>query len=392
MATVTAKAASTSKRTAKTAAASKRSAKTASTPNRSAKTAAGSSRTAKTTPTGKRTSPARTRKRSDAPAEPAAPEQRAAAGKAARATTPLEAHAEFQPASQRDPVALLLSQAKTRVPDLVPIRHGRMLASPFAFYRGAALVMAADLKQTPTSGLRTQLAGMPPLQLRAYLPDTVTTLMRRPCPSCSPRASTEHSRLPPSLHTYRTAMRDFAAQTILTVWYQHLEIEQAIADYKATLTAGKSKERKARFKATEAALAKAHTRDSLQAIGKLTAVVDGKRQIINNPPLVIRGENMTDTDPDVLFGRLRALLASYSKTLESDRRYLLDHFTLTDIAQKVVGVGSVGTRAWILLLESGFRKGPCCCRPRRLDLRPLQATQANRSTATKGSASLPVST
>ena len=160
-----------------------------------------------------------------------------------------------------------------------------------------------------------------------------------------------------AVEAYRTAMRDFAAKTILTVWYQHLEIEQAIAEYKATLTAGKAKERKARFKATEAALAKAHTRDSLQAIGKLTAVVDGKRQIINNPPLVIRGEDMTDMDSDLLFDRLRALVASYRKTLQSDRRQLLDHFTLTDIAQKVVGVGSVGTRAWILLLESGFEKG-----------------------------------
>ena len=145
MATVTAKTAS-SKRTAKTAATSDRSTKTASTPNRSAKTAATSSRTAKTTPTAKRTSAARARKRSDPQAELVAPEQRAAAGKAARATTPLEAHAEFQPASQRDPVALLLGQAKTRVPDLVPIRHGRMLVSPFTFYRGAALVMASDLE------------------------------------------------------------------------------------------------------------------------------------------------------------------------------------------------------------------------------------------------------
>ena len=132
-----------------------------------------------------------------------------------------------------------------------------------------------------------------------------------------------------------------------------MEIEQALAGYKASLTAGKSKERKARFKATEAALAKAHTRDSLQAIEKLTAVVDGKRQIMSNPPLVIRGEDMTDMDTDVLFDRLRGLLINYRKTLQSDRRRLLDQFTLTDIAQKVVGVGSVGTRAWILLLEAG---------------------------------------
>jgi uncharacterized protein (DUF2252 family) len=160
-----------------------------------------------------------------------------------------------------------------------------------------------------------------------------------------------------AVETYRTAIRDFAAQPILTVWYQHLEIEQAIAEYKATLTAGKSKERKARFKATEAALAKAHTRDSLQAIEKLTAVVDGKRQIIKSPPLVIPLEDMIDIDPDEARRRLGALLAGYRKTLQSDRRILLDHFTLTDIAHKVVGVGSVGTRAWILLLESGVEAG-----------------------------------
>jgi hypothetical protein len=148
-------------------------------------------------------------------------------------------------------------------------------------------------------------------------------------------------------------MKAFAAQPILTVWYAHLEIEQAIADYKATLSGRKLKERKARLKATESALAKARTRDSLQAIGKLTNVVDGKRRIISNPPLIIRFEDMTDLDPDTLFDRLRGLVANYGKTLQSDRRLLLDHFTLTDIAHKVVGVGSVGTRAWILLLEAG---------------------------------------
>jgi uncharacterized protein (DUF2252 family) len=388
MATVTAKTASASKRTAKsaatsnrsskTAATSNRSTKTASTPNRSAKKAATSSRTAKTPPTAKRTSTAPTRKRSDAQAELVAPEQRAAAGKAARATTPLEAHAEFQPASQRDPVALLLSQAKTRVPELVPIRHGRMLVSPFTFYRGAALVMASDLESTPTPDLRTQLCGdahlsnfgaygSPERRLVFDINDFDETLpgpfewdIKRLAASFVIAGRNNgftkkqyRKATLAAVEAYRTAMRDFAAQTILTVWYQHLEIEQAIADYKATLTAGKSKERKARFKATEAALAKAHTRDSLQAIGKLTAVVDGKRQIINNPPLVIRGEYMTDMDSDLVFDRLRALVASYRKTLQSDRRHLLDHFTLTDIAHKVVGVGSVGTRAWILLLESG---------------------------------------
>ena len=310
------------------------------------------------------------------------PEERVAAGKAARKETPLEAHADFTPAESRDPVGLLLSQAKTRVPDLVPIRHGRMLVSPFTFYRGAALVMAADLESTPTSGLRTQLCGDAHLSnFGAYasperrlvfdindfdetLPGSFEWDIKRLAASFVIAGRNNgftkkqyRKATLAAVETYRTAMRDFAAQPILTVWYQHLEIEQAIAEYKATLTAGKSKERKARFKATEAALAKAHTRDSLQAIEKLTAVVDGKRQIIKTPPLVVPLEDMIDIDPDEARRRLAALLASYRKTLQSDRRILLDHFTLTDVAHKVVGVGSVGTRAWILLLESGVEAG-----------------------------------
>jgi uncharacterized protein (DUF2252 family) len=309
------------------------------------------------------------------------PEQRAAAGRAAREQAPLQAHAEFEPQESRDPVGLLLSQAKTRVPDLVPIRHGRMLVSPFTFYRGAALIMAADLESTPASGLRTQLCGdahlsnfgayaSPERRLVFDINDFDETLpgpfewdIKRLAASFviagRNNGFTKKQYRKATLATvesYRTAIRDFAAQPILAVWYQHLEMAQALADYKASLTAGKSKERKARFKATEAALAKAHTRDSLQAIEKLTAVVDGKRQIITNPPLVIRGEDMTDMDTDVLFDRLGDLVASYGKTLQSDRRHLLDHFTLTDIAHKVVGVGSVGTRAWILLLESGVER------------------------------------
>src|SRR5215217_1409864 len=306
------------------------------------------------------------------------PEERAASAKAVRAKVPLESHADFQPKRSRNPVGLLLGQVENRVADLVPIRHGRMLVSPFSFYRGAALVMAADLKSTPTSGLRTQLCGdahlsnfgayaSPERRLVFDINDFDETLpgpfewdVKRLAASFViagrengfSRKQYRKATLA-AVESYRTAMKAFAAQPILTVWYAHLEIEQAIADYKATLSGRKLKERKARLKATESALAKARTRDSLQAIGKLTNVVDGKRRIISNPPLIIRFEDMTDLDPDTLFDRLRGLVANYGKTLQSDRRLLLDHFTLTDIAHKVVGVGSVGTRAWILLLEAG---------------------------------------
>jgi uncharacterized protein (DUF2252 family) len=306
------------------------------------------------------------------------PEERAATGKAARAQAPLQAHADFQPEKSRDPVALLLSQAKNRVPDLVPIRHGRMLVSPFAFYRGAALVMAADLEKTPTSGLQTQLCGdahlsnfgayaSPERRLVFDINDFDETLpgpfewdVKRLAASLIVASrdngfSKKQSRkiTLAAVESYRTAMRTFAAQPILAVWYAHLEMDQAIAEYKATLSARKLKERNARLKATEGALAKARTRDSLQAIGKLTTVVDGRRQIMSNPPLVERLDDMMDMHPDEIRARLGTLLVSYRRTLQSDRRRLLDHFKLIDIAHKVVGVGSVGTRAWILLLAGG---------------------------------------
>ena len=306
------------------------------------------------------------------------PEERAADGKAARAKVPLEAHADFQPAKSRDPVALLLGQAETRVPELVPIRHGRMLVSPFTFYRGAALVMAADLATTPTPGLQTHLCGDAHLSnFGAYasperplvfdindfdetLPGPFEWDVKRLAASFVVAGrdngfSKKQYRKATlaAVESYRTAMRAFAAQPILSVWYAHLQMEQALAKYKSSLGARKLKERKARLKATDAALAKARTRDSLQAIGKLTTVVDGKRQIVSNPPLVVRLDDMTDVNPDVVRSRLGTLLSAYRITLQSHLRILVDHFTLADVGHKVVGVGSVGTRAWILLLEAG---------------------------------------
>ncbi len=329
-----------------------------------------------------------------AESERLSPEQRAAAGKAARANAPLQAHADFQPSKSRDPVALLLSQDKTRVPELVPIRHGRMLVSPFAFYRGAALVMAADLDTTPTSGLRTQLCGDAHLSnFGAYaspervlvfdindfdetLPGPFEWDVKRLAASFVVAGrengfTNKQSRKATlaAVESYRTAMRDFAAQPILTVWYAHLDIEAALAEYEASLSGRKLKERKADFKATEAALAKAHTRDSLQATRKLATIADGQRQIISDPPLIVRLADMVDVDPDTVRGRLGTLMVAYRNTLPSARRLLLDHFSLADVAHKVVGVGSVGTRAWILLLEAGVKR----------DVLLLQAKQAGPS-------------
>ncbi len=321
------------------------------------------------------------------------PEQRAASGKAARAKAPLEAHAEFRRASSRDPIALLLSQAETRVPELVPIRHGRMLVSPFTFYRGAALVMAADLHTTPTTDVRTQLCGdahlsnfgayaSPERRLVFDINDFDETLpgpfewdVKRLAASfvvagrdnAFTKKQCRKTTLT-SVETYRTAMRAFAAQTILDVWYAHLDIEDALAEFKSTLPR-KLKKGKADVKSAEISLAKARTRDSLQAIGKLTTMNEGRRRIVSDPPLVVPIDQLAGFNIDELLGQLQNLLTTYGLTLQSDRRHLLDHFTLADVAHKVVGVGSVGTRAWILLLESGVDR----------EVLLLQAKQAEAS-------------
>jgi uncharacterized protein (DUF2252 family) len=307
------------------------------------------------------------------------PEQRAASGKAARAAAPLEAHAEFRPAESRDPVGLLLGQAKTRVPELVPIRHGRMLVSPFTFYRGAALVMAADLATTPTPGLRAQVCGdahlanfgayaSPERRLVFDLNDFDETLpgpfewdVKRLAASLvvagRDNGFTDKQGRRTTLaavENYRTAMRGFATQPILDVWYAHLNIEDAVAEYRSTLTARKLKKGKADLKAAQKLLAKAHTRDRLQAVEKLTTMTYGRRRIISDPPLIVPFDELSGLDPEVLMRQIRSVVAAYRSTLPADRRRLLDHFTLADAAHKVVGVGSVGTRAWIFLLEAGI--------------------------------------
>ncbi|TWD83205.1 uncharacterized protein (DUF2252 family) [Kribbella amoyensis] len=308
---------------------------------------------------------------------PASAKDRAASGKAARADVPRSAHSEFKPGDQRNPVGLLLSQDETRVPELVPIRHGRMLASPFAFFRGAALVMAADLSTTPTSGLRTQLCGdahlsnfgayaSPERRLVFDINDFDETLpgpfewdVKRLATSFVVagrdngfgRKQCRKAALA-SVTSYREAIRDFARQPILAVWYAHLDVEEVVASYRASLSARQLKQRKDRFKRADSVVAKAHSHDRLQAIGKLTRPAEGRRRIVSDPPLIVPVENLAGVDTDFVFTRLRDLVLAYRETLQSDRGHLLDHFTLSDIAHKVVGVGSVGTRAWILLMES----------------------------------------
>ncbi|MFD7044706.1 DUF4193 family protein [Rhodococcus jostii] len=284
-----------------------------------------------------------------------------------------------------------------RVPELLPILYGRMLFSPFAFYRGAALVMAADLDTTPTSGLHAQLCGdahlsnfgayaSPERRLVFDLNDFDETLpgpfewdVKRLAANLVVAgrdngftAKQNRKTTLAAVGAYRTAMRTFATQPILDVWYAHLNIDDVLTEYETTPTSHKSKQRKTELEAAETVLAKAHTRDRLQAIAKLTTVIDRTRRIISDPPLIVPIDELTGFDPDLLLDRLRDLVTTYRDTLQTDRRHLLDHFTLTDVAHKVVEVGSVGTRAWILLLEAGVDAEALL----------LQAKQADKSVLT----------
>ena len=310
------------------------------------------------------------------PARAAAVEQlsradRVALGKDARAAAPLESHAEFIPGRSRDPVGLLLGQAKSRVPELVPVRHGRMLVSPFTFYRGAALPMAADLAGTPASGLRVQLCGdahlsnfgafaSPERRLVFDVNDFDETLpgpfewdVKRLAASLAVAgrdngfpAKDRRKIVLAAAEGYRTAMRGFAEQPFLQVWYAHLDIEPALAEFRSQIKAD-------RFKAAGKLLAKAHTRDSTQALAKLTTMVDGQRRIISDPPMIVPIEEVfADIQAGAIYQLIQAVLGKYRRTLQSDRRHLLEQFTMVQVARKVVGVGSVGTRAWVLLMDA----------------------------------------
>ena len=292
-------------------------------------------------------------------------------GKEARAVAPLDSHAEFAPGRSRDPVGLLLGQAKSRVPELVPVRHGRMLVSAFTFYRGAALPMAADLAATPASGLRVQLCGdahlsnfgafaSPERRLVFDVNDFDETLpgpfewdVKRLAASLAVAgrdngfpAKARRKIVLAAAGGYRTAMRGFAKQPLLDVWYAHLDIEQAIGELQAQVKAE-------RFKAAEGLLARARTRDSTQALGKLTTVAGGRRRIVSDPPMIVPVEEVfADVQAGAIYEELRTVLGKYRGTLQSDRRHLLEQFTLVQAARKVVGVGSVGTRAWVLLMDA----------------------------------------
>jgi uncharacterized protein (DUF2252 family) len=304
-----------------------------------------------------------------AAATPLSVDERVARGKSARAKMPRSNHAVYQPAPDRaDPIELLEAQAQTRVPELVPIRYGRMLVSPFAFYRGAARIMASDLANSPSTGLRVQCCGdahlsnfgvfaSPDRRLVFDINDFDETLpgpweldIKRLAVSmliaarddCFGRKDQDRIVLE-TVSQYRTAMRNFAEMSNLAVWYARMEIESVLQQH-AHQFASK------RVKRTEKTLAKARTKDSIAAFTKLTQQVNGRAQIVDQSPLIVPLRVLVPgPEHERLFEWLRTLARNFRTSLEPDRRVLLEQFQLSDFARKVVGVGSVGTRAWIAL-------------------------------------------
>jgi uncharacterized protein (DUF2252 family) len=286
-------------------------------------------------------------------------------GKAVRRDVARSAHGELEVFS-RDPLQILVAQDGSRVPELVPIRYGRMLVSPFTFFRGAAAIMAADLARTPTTGLTVQLCGDAHLSNFGVFsaPD------RRLVFDCNDFDETcpgpfewDVKRLAASIvvagrergfgkggrrraalsavGAYRRAMREFAAMRNLDVWYSRLDVEPAVEALRPQLD-------DRRFRRLERNLAKARAKDSLRALEKMTHEKDGEIRIISDPPLITPLEELTDAaDAEA---QLQAVLAEYRETLASDRQRLVGSYRYVHAARKVVGVGSVGTRAWIVLL------------------------------------------
>ncbi|HEY7179618.1 MAG TPA: DUF2252 domain-containing protein [Gaiella sp.] len=298
------------------------------------------------------------------------PDERAARGKAARADVPRSSHAEWVPPPQRtDPVELLEEQARTRVPELVPIRYGRMLASPFAFFRGGAYLMASDLSVGPRTGLHTQLCGdahlsnfgifaAPDRRLVFALNDFDETLpgpfewdVKRLVASFAvagrDRGFDEKTRLSITTavtRSYREAVRRFGAMRNMDVWYARADVEGIVRDF--VRRASPAQRRRMRKN-----LEKARTRDSLRAFSKLTEVVDGQPRIVSDPPLLVPVAELAGADrSDDVVEAFRLLIRRYRRTLPADRRRLIERFRFVDAARKVVGVGSVGTRAWVVLM------------------------------------------
>ena len=299
-----------------------------------------------------------------------APEERRAAGRQLRRQVPLETHAQCPaPSPGRDAQRLLTEQDATRVAELVPIRYGRMGSSPFSYFRGAARVMAADLAGTPRSGLVAQMCGdahvanfgffgSPERRLIFDANDFDETLpgpfefdVKRLVASLAVAArengvprKRRRAIATAAAARYRTAMAEFATARDLDVWYSHIDADDLFREIAPRLRPGR-RERLAR------ALAKARTRDSTEAFGKLTELVDGRPVIRSQPPLLVPiRELLPEAEGHDLAETFHVLIRQYRGSLQSDRRALLERYSFVDMARKVVGVGSVGTRCWVVLL------------------------------------------
>lgn len=311
-------------------------------------------------------------------------EARAADGRSARGEVPRSSHGEWT-ASDRDPVSILAGQDASRIAELVPIRYGRMLASPFAFFRGGAAVMAADLAQTPSAGFEAQLCGdahlsnfgvfaAPDRRLVFDCNDFDETCrgpfewdLKRLVASIAVagrergfRGRERRQAVVSASSGYRRAMRTFASMRNLDVWYARIDVEPKLAEIR-----GRMEER--RLRQIDRNMAKARSKDSLRALRKLTWEDGGEIRIVSDPPLITPLEELTDA-PDAE-AQLQAVLAAYRETLGDDRRHLVSSYRYVHAARKVVGVGSVGTRAWIVLLLGADSSDPLF----------LQAKEAQRS-------------
>jgi uncharacterized protein (DUF2252 family) len=285
----------------------------------------------------------------------------------------------FDPPPDRpDPVGLLEEQAVPRVPELVPVRYGRMLVSPFSYFRGAALPMASDLAATPVSGLAVQACGDAHLsnfgifgsaeRLLVFdvndfdetLPGPWEWDVKRLAASIEVAArdngfpaSKRREIVTGTVASYRQAMRSFAAMTNLDVWYARADIEQLRGQFESQL-------KKRQRTLVDQGLAKARTRDSMQEVTKLTRTVHGRPRIVSDPPLLVPVDELLpeQTEGTGIESELADLIARYRRTLGTDRRFLLRQFEFADMARKVVGVGSVGTRCWIVLMLGRDQSDP----------------------------------
>ena len=306
------------------------------------------------------------------------PAERAAKGKAARAELPRSSHAGWEPSpGRRDPIDLLEEQAQMRLPELGPIRYGRMLVSPFTFFRGGAYLMAADLADEPRTGLHVQLCGdahlsnfgifaAPDRRLVFSINDFDETLpgpfewdVKRLAASFAVAGrdrgfddATRRSVVTAAAREYREAMARFAKMRNVHVWYARLDV----VSIRDELGAGVSRKQMKRFQSNVASV---HTKDSIRALTKLCRRVDGELRIVGNPPLVTPIEDVVPgAEQDHLEDVVRRMIRTYRRTLPGDRRHLLESYRYVHAARKVVGVGSVGARTWILLLTGRDNTDP----------------------------------